>query len=198
MRTVTFSNEKVYKALNESFVSTWINRNPKFHNCDLSTERRIVENSFECYPTKNFCTFFVTPDREVLHYFSGYYSPSFFLHEIEFVKALQKKACDDKGRLKKDAATTLRAMHAEHAAAHDEDAKRAQKVKPPSAGSEGWEEYKDQRATFGERKTNLVEGEKYLAQVHKALGKIDAKTGKPVLLEKVIRRYMGGNEFTEE
>ncbi len=198
MRTVTFSDEKVYKALNESFVNTWINRNPSFHNCDLSQEKRILEYSYECFATKNFCTFFVTPDREVLHYFSGYYSPELFLQQVTFAKALAKKVCDDKGRLTKDAMAAYRAAHKEQADARDRDAERIQKSRPPSAGSDGWEEYQKNQAQFTERKANLVEGEKYLSSVHKRLAKGDAKTAKPVLLENVIKRYMGGNEFTEE
>ena len=198
MRTVTFSNEKVYKALNDGFVSTWINRNPKFHNCDLSQEQRILTTSYESYATKNFCTFFVTPERQVLHYFSGYYCPELFLKELAFVQALQKKVCDEKARLKKDAMEEYKAIHAEHAKGHADDAKRIKKMKPPSAGSEGWDEYQKHQAEYTERKVNFAEGEEYLGRVHGALGKGDKKTKGPVMLEKVIKGYMGGNEFTEE
>jgi hypothetical protein len=198
MRTVTFSNETVYKSLNDSFVNTWINRNPKFHNCDLSEERRILETSYECFSTKNFCTFFVTPDREVLHYFSGYYSPELFLHELAFVKELKEKVCDQKGRFKKEGLAAYKALHLEHSKSHKADAQKIRKSKPPSAGSEGWEAYEKNQASLRLRKENFAEGECYLEKVHAALSKGDAKAGRPVLLEKVIKRYMGGNEFTEE
>jgi hypothetical protein len=198
MRTVTFSDEAVTKAVNGTFLSSWINRNPKFHNCDLGEEKRIFETSYECYATKNFCTFFVTPDLEVLHYFSGYYSPGFFLKEIEFVKALAKKACDEKGRLKKDGMAAYRAMHKEHAAAHAGDAKTVSKAKPPSAGSDGWDEYQKNQEKWNLRKTYLLEGVRYLDKVHETLAKGDRKTGRPLKLDRVIKNYQGGNEFTEE
>jgi len=198
MRTVTFSDEKVYKALNDGFINTWINRNPKFHNCDLGEEKRIFDTSYECYSTKNFCTFFVTPDRQVLHYFSGYYSPLLFLQEIRFVQELQKKVCDAQGRLKKDAMAEYQRIHKEHAKAHEDDAKRIRKIKPPSAGSEGWADYKENQANYTQRKEYFIEGQAYLGQVHAALAKGDKKTKGPVMLEKVIKGYMGGNEFTEE
>jgi hypothetical protein len=70
MRTVTFSNATVAAALNEKFVCTWVNREPGFHNCEISTERWI--SAKDCFATKNFCTFFTTPELEVLHYASGF------------------------------------------------------------------------------------------------------------------------------
>ena len=73
MRTVTFSDASVSRILNDNFICTWVNREPGFHNCDLTAERMISE--YESFATKNFCTFFATPDRDVLHYASGFFKP---------------------------------------------------------------------------------------------------------------------------
>jgi len=98
MRTVTFSNDEVAKAVNSLLLPTWLNRSPGFHNCELKTESDIYVNSYECFSTKNFVTFFATPDLEVLHYFSGYYSPKLFLQELRFVNDLAGAVLDDKRR----------------------------------------------------------------------------------------------------
>jgi len=192
MRTVTFSDEKVGKLLNENFVSTWINRNPKFHDCSMDEERNIVTNSFECFATKNFCTFFVTPDREVLHYFSGYYSPTLFSKEVEFVQTISREILDDRARLKKGSLAQYRDLHRAHAAEHEDAAKALQKLKLGNSNG-----HKQKQAEYRARRESFVEGVRYLAKVHEAL-ESRSKKGAPVDLAKVIRNYMGGNEFTEE
>ena len=198
MRTVTFSDAKIAKLVNDNFVSTWVTRNPKFHNCDLQQERRIVSRSFECYATKNFCTFFVTPDLDVLHYFSGYYNPDFFRHEVTFVQELAKKALDDRGSLRKDGLAAFRALHERHATEHKREVKTASGAKPPRSGEVGYDDYRKNTEQWQSRKTYLVEGLQYLDRVHGALLRFTVKKGRPYALEEVIKNYMGGNEFTEE
>lgn len=192
MRTVTFSDETTAKLVNENFVSTWINRNPKFHNCDLSQEQRIFTTSYECYSTKNFCTFFVTPDLEVLHYFSGYYSPEFFRAEVEFVLELAPK-------LKKDGMSVYRSLHTKHAAKHAADVATVRAVKPPSnSDREAYEAYKKNAEAWRLRREYLIEGLGYLDRVHDHLQKYSIKKSRPYQLADVIQTYQGGNEFTEE
>jgi uncharacterized protein YyaL (SSP411 family) len=199
MRTVTFSDEKIAKLVNENFVSTWINRNPKFHNCDLAQEQRIFTQAYESYATKNFCTFFVTPDLDVLHYFSGYYSPEFFRHEVEFVQELAEKACDRTLRLKKDGLAAYRLLHAQHARKHADDAGVVRAIKPPSnADRAAYAEYKKNAEGWRQRRESLLESLTYLDRVHENLQKHTIKKARPYTLAEVIRNYQGGNEFTEE
>jgi hypothetical protein len=198
MRTVTFSDEKVAKLINDNFVCSWVNRNPKFHNCETDTERRIVSNSFESYATKNFCTFFVTPDLDVLHYFSGYWSPSFFTSEVEFVLGLAKKVCDENGRLRTDRLAEYRSAHRTHASEHADKKKVVMAVKAPTGNSAEAREFKEKQEQWRSRKDNLCQGMDYLDKVHSALEKRSVRKGKPYKLDDVIRNYMGGNEFTEE
>src|SRR5262245_42604436 len=94
MRTVTFSNAQVAKAVNDKYVATWVNRQPGFHNCETETEKRIQKYEYECFATKNFCTFFATPDLDVVHYVSGYCYPPFFLRELAFVQELVPAVLD--------------------------------------------------------------------------------------------------------
>ncbi len=82
MRTVTFSDRRVAEAVNSRFVPVWYNRGRGFHNCEVRTEKWIFESSGEAYPTKNICTFFLTPDLRVLHYAAGYYAPDLFLEVL--------------------------------------------------------------------------------------------------------------------
>ncbi len=195
MRTVTFSNDKIAGLVNDNFVATWVNRNPKFHNCDLTQERHIVSNSFECFATKNFCTFFVTPDLEVLHYLSGYYSPGLFQAEMGFVQELGKEVCDDRGLLRKDRLSAYRWAHEKHAAKHKEDRKAVNAAKAPKRGEPG---YEAKAGDWNARRSNLAEGLGYLERVHGALQKHSVRKARPYVLDEVIKNYMGGNEFTEE
>src|SRR5688572_29194628 len=110
MRTVTFSDARVAKAVNEKFVATWVNRQPGFHNCETETERRIQKFQSECFATKNFCTFFTTPDLDVLHYESGYCNPAIFLEELDFVLKLAPQVTDRNHRYLEDALPEFQAL----------------------------------------------------------------------------------------
>ena len=52
-------------------------------------EKRIYTTTGDCYPTKNICTFFLTPDQEVVYYVAGYYAPDLFLEILEAVDAMR-------------------------------------------------------------------------------------------------------------
>ncbi len=222
MRTVTFSNKKVAKQVNESFVSTWYNRNSRFHNCDFSEERRIVTNSYECFATQNICTFFVTPKREVLHYFSGYLSPEFFQDEVRFVLKLAGETLDEDGNLKRGWARPFRKLHKDRSEQRKKDAIRIAKIRLPSTRNSKHTKYRGQeespaksttesllctpesgtnsqsmRGNLAARKGSLVEGLQYLRQVHRYFVMTSSNSRK-IYLNKVLRQYRGGNPFTEE
>ena len=99
MRAVTFSNKKVADQINKRFIPVWYNRGPGFHNCSLWTEKRIFTQNADCYPTKNICTFFLTPDRQVVYYVAGYYGPDTFLEILKDVDGL--KAAKTAGQKKR-------------------------------------------------------------------------------------------------
>lgn len=94
MRTVTFSDAKVAEALADGFVSAWTNRIGGFHNCDPNTEQWIFTSTAEAYTTRNICTFFLTPDLQVVHYVGGYVAPDLFLEEIAFAAKIRDECFD--------------------------------------------------------------------------------------------------------
>src|SRR6185436_3379476 len=100
MRTVTFSDPAIVRAVQSTFVSTWVNRVPGFHDCEFGTEDRIAATATDCFPTKNFCVYFCTPDRQVLNYLTGYFSPKVFLPELEYARRLLIEAVDENGQVK--------------------------------------------------------------------------------------------------
>ena len=167
MRTVTFSDEKVAELVNDNFVSTWYNRNPKFHNCDLTEEERIFKTAFDCYATRNFCTFFVTPKQEVLHYFSGYYSPALFREELNFVLRLAKETLDKNGNLKRGWKQPFQTLHHEQAEKRKADAFKVSGMKVNTSRSRGTSDTAGSRGNLADRKGSLVEGLQYLRQVHR-------------------------------
>src|SRR5262245_26883453 len=181
MRTVTFSEASVSRVLNEYFICTWVNREPGFHNCDLTAERMITE--YDMFATKNFCTFFATPDLDVLHYASGFYKPEPYLREVRFVRELQKAVLDGRNRYMEDALPEFRDLHVQHAHAHDLEAGEQQ-----DALRQGKE---------GERSKHLQVGLRHLADVHLDLVGKAAGVNGPVPLDSVFRNYLFGNPFQE-
>ena len=89
MRAVTFSDPRVAKKVNEDFVPAWYNRGTGFHNCNFWTEKNIFTRTADCFPTRNICTFFLTPDREVAYYIAGYYGPDAFLEILEVADTMK-------------------------------------------------------------------------------------------------------------
>src|SRR5688572_5134862 len=113
MRTVTFSDPSVAAFVNDRFVAAWHNRAPGFRNADYAAEENIFRSSADAYPTKNICTFFLTPKGEVLFYVAGYLEPGLFLETLELVTRLARASPAER-----------RAIHAERASA----------TYPPSTG----------------------------------------------------------------
>jgi hypothetical protein len=179
MRTVTFSDAAVAEAVNTSCVSTWSNRVPEFHNCQYQTEEWILKSSPDCFATKNFTTFFCTPDKKVLHYFTGYFSAKLFLEELEFVKTIAENAIDEKGKLN---AAKVRELHGARAAKRSRQAQDTQNL------TETRGDWQKQLAL-----RSLGEGLGYLSRVSLSLEKMNPKP-----LETMIKEHLSGNNFTEE
>jgi uncharacterized protein YyaL (SSP411 family) len=171
MRTVTFSDRRVAEAVNSGFVPVWYNRGRGFHNCEVRTEKWIFESSGEAYPTKNICTFFLTPDLKVVHYAAGYYAPEVFLDVLAAARRMEGVA---------DAA--------EFARLHRERQGRAERECGAALRWRG-QEHRHSRGCAAVVK----EAEAYFRRVHGAL----AESG-PVPLETVQHAYLFGNSFTEE
>ncbi len=190
MRTVTFSDASVAKFINEGFVATWVNRNPKFHNCEVDTEVNIARMSGEAYATRNFATFFATPDLDVLHYAAGYYRPAWFLPEAEFALALCLQAYDAEMKPKKDFRSVIAKLHDEHSKEHKAQDKKVRGLKCPSKDS-------DEQARMQANATYLSEALNYLHQLHGWFAKA-ARAGKSPKLPEVIKGYIAPNVFTEE
>ena len=189
MRTVTFSNAEVAKAVNDKFVATWVNRQPGFHNCSTDAEDRIKRDDYECFATKNFCTFFATPDLDVLHYGSGHQYPPLFLGELKFVLELAAAVCDPRGRYMEDALPEFRALHEAHAARHEKDKVRIlQATSLP--GVKGGDALLSRRHSY-------AEGMRHLCKVHHDLPAKSEKLNGPVPLSLVFNDYLYENGFEE-
>jgi hypothetical protein len=178
MRTVTFSDPTVASVLNEKFVCTWVNREPGFHNCSFVAEQWI--SAKECFATKNFCTFFATPELEVLHYASGFFGPRMFLEELKSVFDLKRDVLDLKNRFMEDSYPEFKAAHQLHAKEHRELAAVLEK----------------DRRNPG-RHIDRIQGLRHLGAVHEDLVAKFAAKGGPVALESVFKTYLFGNPFEE-
>lgn len=189
MRTVTFSNAEVAKTVNEKFVSTWVNRQPGFHNCDDHAEKRIQKYDYECFATKNFCTFFATPDLDVLHYGSGHQYPTLFLREVAFVLELAPAVLDGRNRYMEDALPEFRALHEAHAAHHEKERARisALTTLPKATDAD----------VFRSRRDSYVQGHHHLCTVHTDLVAKAGERNGPVPLSVVFDKYLFGNGFEE-
>jgi hypothetical protein len=193
MRTVTFSNPEVAKAVNDKFVATWVNRQPGFHNCDTSAEKRIEKYDTECFATMNFVTYFLTPDLDVLHYFSGYYSPRFFLQQIEHVKELADAVLDDRRRFIPARLGVYAALHESQMRKRAEESRKIRSMTPPKS------EMRDigKLQQFIARRDSYAEGMKHLADVHKELSQRAVMDKKPMPVARILTSYKHGNPFTE-
>ena len=180
MRTVTFSDERVGETLEEKFICTWENRVGAFHDCDPATEQRLFRRYAEAYTTRNICTFFLTPDLQVLHYISGYYAPQLFLEEAAFALKLHKAVLDSDGRPREDADARFKQMHASRARRLNELTQWLGSLKKARALDELWAEplWDIQYDTQKHRHTRrcawpLMTAYRYIALVHEdfALGR---------------------------
>ena len=182
MRTVTFSDKDVAKAVSESCVATWINRKPGFHNCSFSTEEWILKTSPDCYSTKNFCTYFCTGEKKVLHYMTGYYAPRLFLEELAFARELLEKAVDAKGQVKSE---VLKELHGARAGKRGMDLKALEVEPNQRSTAADWQKQMAARS--------VIEGLGYLGRVSAEFAKKGARN-----LETVKDEHLFGNMFTEE
>jgi hypothetical protein len=187
MRTVTFSDKKVAERVNSRFVPVWYNRGKGFHNCEKHTEQWIFNSSAECYPTKNICTFFLTPDLKVVYYVAGYWAPDVFLEILDGVARIQE------ARTEKDRAGAHREIGAGLARRLEELQKGKEAAESPLAayGPCRYEktEHKHSPACAG----ILSEAFRYRKVVHDTLAEEGA-----VEFDKVQHAYKFGNPFTEE
>lgn len=175
MRTVTFSDTEVARFVNDNFVPAWHDRGPGFHNDEPRTEQWIHSGSFESYPTKNICTFFLDADGKVFFYASGYWAPTFFL---EIAKSALRLHTDPK------AARGL--------------AKRCEEIgRGVDTPKSDWcrpVEYRGGKHTHTQACTWISNaGFQYLGTVFKSF----ASGQRPKLVD-IQSKYLYGNEFTEE
>ena len=177
MRTVTFSDRRVAEMVNSQFVPVWFNRGRGFHNCERKTEKRIFESHGEAYPTKNICTFFLTPDLRVVSYVAGFVAPELFVEVLGAARELQ--------------GTEGEGLAARHRRIAEELAGRSGgKGETPTMSLR----YRDadHRHTRSCAQS-LADLWKHRREVHESL----AASG-PVPFEKVQHRYLYGNPFSEE
>jgi hypothetical protein len=186
MRTVTFSNPRVAERVNSSFVPVWYNRGPGFHNCEKRTENWIFSAHADCYPTKNICTFFLTPELDVVYYVAGYFAPDLFLEILEDVLRIQK--APDRSDHHREVARGLTARL--------EELRKIRPDAPPEAGLERYGpcryEKTEHRHTPDCRRV-LAEALEYRRKVHESI----APEGR-LAFARVQHDYLFGNPFSEE
>ena len=197
---MTFSDPAVAAYVNENFVSAWHNRGPGFMNHEFGTEKSIFSYASEAYPTKNICTFFLTPEGKVFHYVSGYYSPDLFLRVLQTVMTLRSALFDESLRLRPQGLSDVRRAHAQSAKSIGETVAKARLWDAYSS----WREFTAGYRTFtyrGETHTHthqcaqsLADGLRYLASLHSRWTRVTELPD----LEEVRYAYLSGNSFTEE
>jgi hypothetical protein len=199
---VTFSDKRVADAVGKGFVAAWVNRGPGFRNVDFSTESWIFQGEMEAYPTKNICTFFLTPKGKVFHYVAGSYSPEVFLQVLETAAALRDVLFDGAMADKAGAAEAAAKIHLSRAEACEE---LIEKAKAAQSTPDGWKSmisapkkpvgYRGLLHKHGPRCLNsLSQGWDYFAKLHRMWAEYH---GLP-RLEDVRYGYLYGNDFTEE
>lgn len=188
MRTVTFSDARVSEAVNSRFVPVWYNRGRGFHNCDPVPEKRIFEGSGDVYPTKNICTFFLTPDLEVLTYASGYYSPDLFLDLLDSASRLHAAPKAERARAHREIAAAL--------ARRLGDVQQFRKRRDLGAAFAAQSPilFRKEKHAHTAACLGVVEGGlAYRKRVHETLAQEAA-----VPFEQVQHTYLFGNSFSEE
>jgi hypothetical protein len=198
---VTFSDKRVADVVNRDFVAAWVNRGPGFRNMDFWSETRIFNQDLEAYPTKNICTFFLTPDGRVFHYVAGSYSPETFLKILETVSALKGALFEAGMKPKAGGLVEAAKIHAQRAEAC---AEMKEKMQAAAATPDGWREALGNVRAVGYRglkhhhgpqcARSLSAGYEYFAALHREWS---ARTELPEL-ESIRYAYLYGNEFSEE
>jgi hypothetical protein len=194
---VSFSDKKVADLVTSKFVAAWTNRGPGFNNTEFWTEKGIASRSYEAYPTKNICTFFLTPDGKVFYYVAGSYSPEIFAKILETASALRNALFDDKMQLKEKGMALAKELHLTKAETYDDF--RAEAEQP-----NGWQSltksfapgnYRGQRHVHSSACSwSLKEGYEYLSALHADWSQQKALPS----FDQIRYRYLYGNDFTEE
>jgi hypothetical protein len=188
LRTVTFSDAKVAAVVNANFVSAWHNRAPGFRNTEDTTEKSIFEHSNEAFPTKNICTFILTPDGRVFHYMAGYASPELFLRFLDDALALRRAAFDDRMTPTAGGLEALRKIHAERAAASAKE----KSSKPCDVEVRTYRGITHRHTDLCEWR--LREAAAYLVRLHEFW----RNAAELPTLADVRYKYLYGNDFSEE
>jgi len=196
MRTVTFSDLSIARRVHESCVPVWVNVDPGFHDCQGAAEARIWSSEPEIFPTRNIVTFFATPDFRVLHYVAGYWHPTFFSKELEFVDRLRGDVLRGDGTTRVDAVWKVRRAHLE----------REKELRPLVQYFEserGWsaalgpDPVHEGHAHGPSCHSNLLQGLHHLADVHRSMiGQTRVFSTLP-RLSQLFQTYRFGNPFAE-
>ena len=194
---MSFSDKRVADVVNSKFVAAWTNRGPGFFNKEFWAEKDILDRNYEMYPTKNICTFFLTPDRKVFYYAAGSYSPDMFLKILETATSLRAALFDEKMEPKDKGLADAAKVHAEKAEAYQDLSTKAEDPKQ-------WHSLVSPFRTVAYRGIKhvhseacawcLKEGYGYLSKLHREWA---ARTELPAI-DEVRYKYLYGNEFTEE
>jgi hypothetical protein len=194
---VSFSDRRVADLVNSKFVAAWTNRGPGFINTEFWTEKGIASRDYEAYPTKNICTFFLTPEGKVFYYAAGSYSPELFVKILETASTLRTVLFDDKMQLKEKGLAQAKEYHETKAEAYDD--LRAEAEQP-----NGWQSltkgfapgnYRGQRHVHSSAcGWTLKNGYQYLSSLHLTWSQQSALPA----FDDVRYKYLYGNDFTEE
>jgi len=194
---VSFSDKKVAELVNTKFVAAWTNRGPGFNNTEFYTERGIVSRNYEAYPTKNICTFFLSPEGKVFYYVAGSYSPEIFVKILETASALRTTLYDDKMALKEKGMAQAKELHQSKAEAYDDLRAEAERPNGWQSLTQGFapNNYRGKRHVHSASCSwSLKEGYEYLSALH-----ADWSTQKALpSFDEIRYRYLYGNDFTEE
>jgi len=194
---VSFSDKRVADLVNSKFIPAWTNRGPGFLNTEFWTEKGIASHDYEAYPTKNICTFFLTPEGKVFYYVAGSYSPELFVKILEAASTLRTALFDDKMQLKEKGLALAKDFHESKAEAYDD-------LKAEAENPNGWQSltkgiaagnYRGQKhvhsASCG---WSLKNGYQYLSALH-----LNWSQQKELpTFDDVRYKYLYGNDFTEE
>ena len=96
LRTVTFSDPEVRRALDTQFVVTWFNQArdlfPGEPAAAADHQPQVSEHYLSTFPDgaggSNVRLFFCTPDARVVHSIEGFYRPATLLQEVAFAREL--------------------------------------------------------------------------------------------------------------
>jgi hypothetical protein len=203
LRTVTFSDARVAAFVNANFVPAWHDRGPGFFDATLSTERWIFESAAESYPTRNICTFFLSPEGRVFHYAAGHHGPDLFLRILESAVALRKTIFDERMSARAGVSGAVQAFHEDQVFRYSLAAGKMRSAADLGAKGNWQALLRDYRmpsyrgrghAHSASCARSLSEGLEYLSHVHRRWAGI----GELPDLEDVRYDYLWGNSFTEE